>query len=50
MSKNSKEYFMREEDGIYLCLMTDTEWEKLAFAQDVKVNNPSITKNVMGES
>lgn len=51
MSKNSKGYFMTEEDASSLCLMTNTEWEKLALVQDVKVNNnPSITKNVMGES
>lgn len=51
MSKNSKGYFMTEEDVSSLCLMTNTEWEKLALVQDVKVNNnPSITKNVMGES
>lgn len=41
---------MREEDVSCLCLMINTEGEKLAFAQDVKVNNPSITKYFMGES
>jgi len=42
---------MAEEDASSLCSMTNKEWEKLAFVQDVKVNNnPSITKNVMGES
>lgn len=41
---------MTEEDGSSLCLMTNIDWEKLAFVQDVKVNNnPSITKNVLGE-
>lgn len=45
-----KRYFMGEEDVSCLCLMINTEWEKLAFAQDAKVNNPSTTKNVMGES
>lgn len=51
MSKKSKGYFMTEEDVSSLCLMANIEWEKLALVQDVKVNNnPSITKNVMGES
>lgn len=46
-----KGYFMTEVDVSSLSLMTITEWEKLAFDQDVKVNNnPSVTKNVMGES
>lgn len=41
---------MTEEDGSSLCLTTNIDWEKLAFVQDVKVNNnPSITKNVLGE-
>lgn len=40
---------MREEDVSCLRLKINTEWEKLALAQDVKVNNPSITKNVIGE-
>lgn len=40
---------MREEDVRCLRLMINTEWEKLALAQDVKVNNLSITKNVIGE-
>lgn len=46
MSKNSKEYLMREEDVNWLVIYT--EWEKLAFAQDVKVNNLSVTKKVYG--
>lgn len=47
MSKNSKGYFMTAED--VSSLMTNIEWEKLAFVQDVKVNNnPSITKKCYG--
>lgn len=51
MCKSSKGYYMTEEDVRILCWMTNTDWETLAFVQDVKVNNNCyITKNVMSES